>query len=135
MNEQINQNYYETKSPNSNVPHSPNAGQIIFWVFYVLVGFWVDLALTVTFWVMAVILPFTFPFIVAIGGNTGLYSNKDIILVPGDFLYGLTDSQLYTVTGMTSIAGLVLLVLAILTLKPWFRFHRAMFQHLGGVTL
>lgn len=113
--------------------HQITAGNIVFWIFYVLIGFWVDLALTLTFWSLAVILPLTFPFVVAIGGNEGLFNRQGIVLVPGDLFYGQTDSMIYAEAALISLFGVMLLVAAILTLKPWFRFHLAMFRNLGGL--
>src|SRR3712207_534162 len=34
---------------------------VSFWIFYALVGLWVDFALTFSLWVCALVLPFTFP--------------------------------------------------------------------------
>jgi hypothetical protein len=121
------QSYY------SPVQHSLSPGQIAFWIFYALVGFWVDLALSLTFWMLAIILPFTYPFIWAVGGREGLITNPNIVLVPGDLFYGQSDSTIYNQAALISLLGVVLLVVAILTLKPWFKTHLAMFRRLGGL--
>jgi len=58
------------------------ASQVVFWIFYALIGFWLDLSLSVTFWVLSLVLPFTLPFVLAIGGSKGL-SQSGFVLVPG----------------------------------------------------
>lgn len=120
--------YQFTKPPSFTVFNA------LFWVFYALVGFWVDLSLTLSFWICALVLPFAFPLVVAVGGRAGLFP-EGYVYTSGEWLYWQSDRTIYILAGITSLLGIMLLVAAILTIKPWFKLHVAMFRHLGGLAI
>jgi hypothetical protein len=119
--------YYQPQT--SDVP----VGRVLFWLFYGLVGFWVDLSLTLSLWISALILPFAFPFALALG-KSGLYP-AGYIYPTNDWLAYQSENTLLTLAGMVSVFGIFLLIFAILTAKPWFKFHQWLFRELGGVKL
>ena len=126
--------YYNPASYQLAKPTSFTVFNALFWVFYALVGFWVDLSLTLSFWICALVLPFTFPLVVAVGGREGLFP-EGYVYSSNDWIYWQSDRTIYILAGIISLIGVVLLVAAILTIKPWFKLHVAMFRHLGGLAV
>jgi hypothetical protein len=112
---------------------SPNTAlQVGFWIFYLLVGFWIDFSLTLSLWVCAVVLPFTLPLALLVRNNTdaSLWTWDD-----GVRIYQMTDTQFYTAASIVTGVGIMLLVFALLTLKPWLHLHRFIFRELGGLNI
>jgi hypothetical protein len=64
-------------------------------------------------------------------GKAGLFSGGYVYT--GDWLYQLEESTLLNLAAITSGVGIMLLVLLILGIKPWLKFHQWMFRELGGV--
>jgi hypothetical protein len=135
--EQIPQNYGYAPYPQyyptyQSGPHP--AVQVGFWIFYALIGVWVDLALTISLWVCALVLPLTLP-LVALVQNNYLPQGWTVRIDGWDGNMVQTEAMLYSTAGVISVIGLILLVFAILTVKPWFKFHRFIFRELGGVRI
>jgi len=55
--------------------------------------------------------------------------------VSSSFQAGQSDNLIYTEAGIIGVPGLILLVIAVLTLKLWFKSYLAMFRHLGGAII
>ncbi len=119
--------YYPQRRPRPNP-----VIQIGFWVFYALVGFWVDFSLTLTLWACALTLPFTLPL---------TYLSRSSWLPEGFGLnvnnsgLRLSDGTVYALAGGASVIGIGLLIVAIMSIKPWLKLHKVMFRDLGGVGL
>ncbi|NWJ45819.1 MAG: hypothetical protein HXX08_08075 [Chloroflexi bacterium] len=105
---------------------------ILFWVFYALVGFWVDFSIAVSLWTVALILPFTLP--IALVLRT--FNNQDYsIYINGVYYNNLTDAQYYTAAGIITAIGIMILIGAVMTIKPMLKLHRILFRDLGGLKI
>lgn len=103
-----------------------------FWIFYALVGFWVDLALTITLWACAITLPFTLPLVALryygwVPDGVG-YSSQG-------WFGEQNAATLFSLAGASTAFGIILLILAIFSIKPWLKLHRFLFRELGGLPL
>ena len=118
-------------------PRPAPALQIGFWVFYALVGFWVDLGLAIALWACALFLPFALPLTVlarTTWSQDWLFGGRS----PNSYdwpWFGQSDAFVYTAAGVASVIGLAILVFAIVTAKPLARLHAAMFRNLGGLDI
>jgi hypothetical protein len=105
---------------------------ILFWVFYAMVGFWVDFSIAVSLWTVALILPITLP-IALVLRNLG-YEDYSIY-INGVHYNNLTDAQYYTAAGIITAIGIMILIGAVMTVKPMLKLHRRLFRDLGGLKI
>lgn len=126
FNESFYSQYYPTVKPKPNP-----VVQILFWFFYLTVGLPVSFSLTVALWATALGLLTVFP--ATILKQTGVIGGNWVSL--GDWLSTQSDALIYGLTGCISMVGLLLLVFAILTTRPWFGLHRAALRDLGGLNI
>lgn len=141
--ESSSSNYTAFNSPyNFNVPvypqyypafrRKPNpVVQLVFWFFYLTTVLPVSLSLTLALWVCAIVLPLTLP--LTILRRTGVVGENVISM--GDWLSQQSDAVIYAISGSISLVGLLLLLFAFLTARPWFNLHRAAIRDLGGLNI
>lgn len=96
-----------------------------FWVFYLLIGVWLDIVVTDLWWGMGVGASLAFPVLVM--QRTGILNAQ--LVVATDF--GNPWVQLL-VTAIVSFVGVLLLASAGVY---WVRLHRWMFRRFGGMNL
>jgi hypothetical protein len=100
----------------------------IFWIFYVTVGVWIDLSLTLALWLCALILPFTLP-LVALYYYSGEVASSDSWIASQNAATSLGAA------GFITAIGIMLLIFSVFTFKPWLKFHRLMFREAGGLRI
>ncbi len=103
---------------------SPGA-KTAFWVFYLLIGVWLDIVVTDLWWGMGVGASLAFPVLVM--QRTGILNAQ--LVVATDF--GNPTVQL-VVTALVSLIGVFFLASAV---AYWARMHRWMFRRFGGINL
>lgn len=113
------------------VPRPNPLVQIVFWFFYLTVGLPVSFSLTLALWATALGLIIVFPLTVL--KQTGVIGGNWVSL--GDWLSQQSEALVYGLTGCISIVGLLLLVFAVLTTRPWLGLHRAVLRNLGGLNI
>jgi hypothetical protein len=103
-----------------------------FWIFYALVGFWVDFALTISFWACAIALPLTLPLVAL---RYYGWAPDGIGYTSQSWFGEQSAATLFSMAGATTAFGIILLILAIFSIKPWVKLHRFFFRELGGLPL
>jgi hypothetical protein len=120
-------NYYRPRKSNNAVLN------IFFWIFYALVGIWIDFSLTFSAWVCAVVLPFTLPMIAL--KRTGILPDKIMVMGSNEWFYAQSDTLIYMLATLISALGVFLLLFLVRTFKYWVKFHKVMFRDLGGLRI
>lgn len=103
-----------------------------FWIFYALIGFWIDFALTITLWTCAIVLPFTLPLVAMryygwVPDGVGYTSQG--------WFGEQSPAVLFSLAGGATAIGILLLILAIFSIKPMVKLHRFLFRELGSLPL
>ena len=105
--------------------------QLVFWFFYLTVALPVSFSLTLALWACALVLPLTLP--LTILRRTGVIGENVVSM--GDWLSEQSDAVIYAISGSVTLVGLLLLLFAVLTVRPWFSLHRAAMRDLGGLNI
>ncbi len=120
--------YYQLHyAPTKPRPHV--ALIIAFWIFYALVGFWLDLSLNITLWATAFSLTAVLP-LVAMQLNGWFPSEWNR---GSNWIFEQNTPVVYGLASSITVVGVLLLVVGVLTFKPWVKLHLWLFRELGGV--